>query len=132
MTGTALAIARIPFAAELGLLAGLAEFIPFVGPVLVAIPALLIALSEGTDKFLLVLALMLAIQFIEGNVLQPIVQRKAIELPPVVMLTSMAILGAAFGLVGLFVAAPLVACILVLVEDWYLKRVLKAQDRLLE
>ena len=48
------------------------------------------------------------------------------------MLTSMAILGAAFGLVGLFVAAPLVACILVLVEDWYLKRVLKAQDRLLE
>ena len=132
MTGTALAIARIPFAAELGLLAGLAEFIPFVGPVLVAIPALLIALSEGTDKFLLVLALMLAIQFIEGNVLQPIVQRKAIELPPVVMLTSMAILGAAFGLVGLFVAAPLVACILVLVEDWYLKRVLKTQDRLLE
>jgi predicted PurR-regulated permease PerM len=132
LTGTALAIAGVPFAAELGLLAGLAEFIPFVGPILVAIPALLIGLSEGTDKFLIVLAIVLVIQFLEGNVLQPIVQRKAIELPPVVMLTSMAILGAAFGLLGLFVAAPLVACALVLVEDWYLKRVLNTTDRLLE
>lgn len=132
LTGTALAIAGIPFAAELGMLAGLAEFIPFVGPILVAIPALLIGLSEGTDKFLIVLGIVLTIQFLEGNVLQPLVQRKAIELPPVVMLTSMAVLGAAFGLLGLFVAAPLVACMLVLVEEWYLKRVLKTQDRLLE
>ena len=132
LTGSALAIAGIPFAAELGLLAGLLEFIPFVGPILVAIPALLIALSEGTNKFLLVLAIILVIQFLEGNVLQPLVQRKAIELPPVVTLTSMAILGAAFGLLGLFVAAPVVACILVLVEEWYLKRILQTRDRLLE
>lgn len=132
LTGTALAIAGIPFAAELGFLAGLAEFIPFVGPIIVAVPALLIGMSEGTDKFLIVLAIVLGVQFIEGNVLQPLVQRKAIELPPVVMLTSMAILGAAFGLLGLFVAAPLVACILVLVEEWYLKRVLRTRDRLLE
>jgi predicted PurR-regulated permease PerM len=132
LTGTALAIAGIPFAAELGLLAGLAEFIPFVGPVLVSIPALLMGFSQGTNKFLLVLVMVPAIQFVEGNILQPIVQRKAIELPPVVMLASMAILGAAFGLLGLFVAAPLVACVLVLIEEWYLKRVLHTHDRLLE
>lgn len=132
LTGTALALAGVPFAAELGLLAGLAEFIPFVGPILIAIPALLMGLSEGTDKFLIVLAIVIGIQFFEGNVLQPLVQRKAIELPPVVMLTSMAIMGAAFGLLGLFVAAPLVASILVLVEEWYLKRVLETKERLLE
>jgi predicted PurR-regulated permease PerM len=132
MTGVALAIAGIPFAIELGVLAGLGEFIPFVGPVLVSIPALLLGLSEGTDKFLIVVAIVLGIQMLEGNVIMPIVQRKAVELPPVVTLTSMIVLGGAFGLLGLFVAAPLVAVILVLIEEWYLKRYLRTQDNLLE
>jgi predicted PurR-regulated permease PerM len=132
MTGVAFAIAGIPFAIELGVLAGLGEFIPFVGPVLVSIPALLLGLSEGTDKFLIVVAIVLGIQLLEGNVIMPIVQRKAVELPPVVTLTSMIVLGGAFGLLGLFVAAPLVAVILVLIEEWYLKRYLHTQDNLLE
>jgi predicted PurR-regulated permease PerM len=132
MTGVALALIGVPFSLLLGLLAGFGEFIPFVGPLLVSIPALLLALSEGTDKFLIVIAVLLAIQMLEGNVIMPIVQRKAVQLPPVITLTSMIMLGGAFGLLGLFVAAPLVAMILVLTEEWYLKRYLGTDDKLLE
>jgi predicted PurR-regulated permease PerM len=132
MTGVALALIGIPFSLLLGLLAGLGEFIPFIGPLLVSIPALLLALSEGTDKFLIVIGVLLVIQLVEGNVIMPIVQRQAVQLPPVITLTSMIMLGGAFGLLGLFVAAPLVAMILVLIEEWYLKRYLGTDDKLLE
>lgn len=132
MTGVALALIGIPFSLLLGLLAGLGEFIPFIGPLLVSIPALLLALSEGTEKFLIVIGVLLVIQLVEGNVIMPIVQRQAVQLPPVITLTSMIMLGGAFGLLGLFVAAPLVAMILVLIEEWYLKRYLGTDDKLLE
>lgn len=132
ITGVALALVGIPFALELGILAGLGEFIPFIGPILVSIPALLLALSEGTNTFLMVLAIVLGVQFLEGNVIMPIVQRRAIQMPPVVTLSSMLILGGSFGLLGLFVAAPLVAIVLVLIEELYLKRFLRTTDKLLE
>lgn len=130
MTGVALAIAGIPFAAALGLIAGLAEFIPLAGPILASIPALLLAASEGTDKVLIVLGIFLVIQFLEGNVIMPIVQRKAVHLPPVVTLVALLVLGEAFGLLGMFVAAPLAAMVLVLVEEVYVRRVLQTDDQL--
>jgi predicted PurR-regulated permease PerM len=132
ITGVALKVAGIPFSLELGILSGLGEFIPFVGPLLVSIPALLLGLSEGVEKFLIVVAILLAVQFFEGNIIVPIVQRKAVDLPPVVTLTSMLLLGSALGLLGLFVAAPLVVVVLVVVEEWYLQRYLGTDDRLLE
>jgi predicted PurR-regulated permease PerM len=132
MTGVALALAGVPLALALGFLAGLGEFIPFVGPILVSIPALLFALSEGTTTFLVVLAIILTIQVLESNVIVPIVQRKAVHLPPAVTLTSMLFLGSIFGLLGLFVAAPLVAVVMVVVEEWHLKRNLGVQEALVE
>jgi predicted PurR-regulated permease PerM len=132
LTGVALAVAGVPLPVVLGILAGLGEFIPFVGPVLVSIPALLFAFSEGTDKFFIVVAIILGIQLLEGNVIMPIVQRKVVELPPVITLTSMLLLGGLFGLLGLFVAAPLVAMVLILIEEWHLKRYLGTDDSLLE
>jgi predicted PurR-regulated permease PerM len=132
LTGVALALVGIPLPLALGLLAGLGEFIPFIGPLLVSMPALLFALTESTNKFLLVLVIILVIQVLESNVIVPIVQRKVIHMPPVVTLTSMLFLGGMFGLLGLFVAAPLVATILVLVEEWHLKRYLRTKESLLD
>jgi predicted PurR-regulated permease PerM len=132
VTGVALAIADVPFAAALGIVAGLVEFIPVIGPIMSAIPALLLAFSEGLNKVLIVLAIFVGIQFFEGNILQPIVQKRAIDLPPVLTLVALLVFGGAFGLLGLFVAAPMTAAILVLVEDLYLKEYLGMKDRLLE
>lgn len=131
ITGVALGIAGIPFATALGIIAGLAEFIPIAGPILAAIPALLLAMTEGTDKLLIVLGIVAGIQFLEGNIIMPLVQRKAIDLPPVVTLVSLVIFGEAFGLLGMFVATPLAAVILILVEDLYLQRYLKTDEKLL-
>jgi predicted PurR-regulated permease PerM len=132
VTGVAVAIAGVPFALTLGILAGIFEFIPFIGPLISAIPALLLAFAGGMDKVLIVVAIFAAIQFMEGNVLQPIVQRRAIDLPPVVTLVALLVFGGAFGLLGMFVAAPLAAVILVLLEELYLHEYLQTSDRLLE
>src|SRR5690606_34343595 len=127
----ALAIAGVPFAAALGILAGFAEFIPIVGPLFAAIPALLVALSDGGNTFLVVLVIYLVIQFLEGNVIMPMVQRQAADLPPVITLLALLLLGGAFGLLGMFVAAPFAAMVMVLLEDVYLRHYLKTDDKLL-
>jgi predicted PurR-regulated permease PerM len=132
VTGVALAIVGIPSAVALAIVAGVFEFIPFIGPLMAAIPAVLLALAEGPDKVLMVIAIFVVIQFFEGNILQPVVQRRAIDLPPVVTLVALLVFGSAFGLLGMFVATPLAAVILVLVEEVYLKGYLKTEDRLLE
>ena len=129
--GISLAIAGIPYAAALGLLAGLGEFIPIVGAILGGVPALLLAISQGSQTFLIILVVFLVVQLLEGNVLTPIVQRKAIDLPPVITLVALLLLGGAFGLLGMFVAAPLSALVLVLVEDLYLQKYLGTDDRIL-
>ena len=131
ITGVALAIAGIPFATAIGLIAGFAEFIPILGPIIASIPALLLALSEGGDKFLIVLAIFVGIQFLEGNIIMPIVQRKAVDLPPVITLLALFLLGSSFGLLGMFVAAPFAALVMVLVEDLYLQKYLKTEEKLL-
>ena len=132
VTGVALAIAGVPFAAALGIVAAFAEFIPIIGPVIAAIPATLLAFSEGSDKGLIVIGIFVAIQFFESNILTPVVQKRAVDLPPVVTLVALLVFGGAFGLLGMFVAAPLAAVILVLVEEIYVRGYLGTDDRLLE
>jgi len=132
VTGGALAIAGVPFAAALGIVAAFLEFIPVIGPILSAAPAVLLAFAGGLNQVLIVLGIFVGIQFFEGNILQPIVQKRAIDLPPVLTLVALLVFGGAFGLLGLFVAAPMTAALLVLVEDLYLKEYLGTKDRLLE
>jgi predicted PurR-regulated permease PerM len=132
VTGVALAIAGVPFAAALGIVAALLEFFPVIGPILSAIPAVLLAFSGGLNQVLIVIAIFVGIQFFEGNILQPIVQKRAIDLPPILTLVALLVFGGAFGLLGLFVAAPMTAALLVLVDDLYLKEYLRTKDRLLE
>ncbi|MGZ9075463.1 MAG: AI-2E family transporter [Burkholderiaceae bacterium] len=86
LTTLGLWLIGVPSALALGLLAGLAEFVPIVGPTIAAIPALLIALTLGPDVLVWTLLLYLAIQQIEGNVIMPIVTRHAVDLPPALAL----------------------------------------------
>ena len=121
MTGLGLWLLGVPSALALGLLAGLLEFIPYLGPIISAIPALLLALTSGIDLALWTLALYTAVQQIEGNVIQPMVQRYAVHIPPALLLFSLIGVGVLFGPIGIFLAAPLTVVAFVLVKLLYVR-----------
>lgn len=108
-TWIGLSLLGVPLALILALVAGLLTFIPNFGPVLSAIPAVLLALPEGLTTVLGVIGLYVGVQVIESNFLSPLIERKAIALPPALTLVGQAALALLAGPLGLFVATPLVA-----------------------
>jgi predicted PurR-regulated permease PerM len=119
LTGVGLWLVGLPSAVALGLLAGLAEFVPFFGPVLAAIPGLLVAVVAGPDMVLWVLAVYLVVQQIENNVVTPLVQRRVVRLPPALTLFAAVAMTLLFGLLGLLLATPLTVLLFVLVNKLY-------------
>jgi predicted PurR-regulated permease PerM len=111
----------IPLALALGLIAFSLEFMPNIGPILAAIPALLIALTLGADKFLYVLLLYYVVQQMESYLLTPMVQRKAINMRPAMVLFVQIFLGMTFGVLGLAVATPLMAVAIVFIKRLYVE-----------
>ena len=97
----------------LGFIAGLLEFIPTVGPILSAVPALAMGFVDSPEKALYVLLAFWAIQFLENNFLIPFLMRGAMDLPPALTLVSQALMTLVFGFLGLMVAVPLTAATLV-------------------
>jgi predicted PurR-regulated permease PerM len=124
LTGVGLWLLGVPSAMVLGLLAGLLEFIPFAGPIISAIPAILIALAAGPDLALWVALLYVAVQQLEGALVQPLVQQYAVELPGVVLLFALIAFGTVFGAIGVILAAPLAVVTYVLVKRLYVQEAL--------
>jgi predicted PurR-regulated permease PerM len=124
LTGIGLELVHSPSALVLGLFAGLAEFIPIVGPVIGAAPALLTALSVGPHQVLWTALVFVVIQQLEGNAIQPFIQRRMVAVAPVVGLFGLAALGLLFGPIGLLLAAPLTVIIVVWVKALYVRDVL--------
>jgi predicted PurR-regulated permease PerM len=108
----------------LGVLVALFTFVPFLGPILAGIPVVLIGFAEGMQTGLLVLAFYLILQNVEGNVLTPMIQHRAVELPPALLISTQVLFGTLFGAVGLILAAPLAAVGLVAVNLLYIEGVL--------
>jgi predicted PurR-regulated permease PerM len=127
LTGIGLWLIGMQSALTLGLLAGVLEFIPFAGPIIAAVPAVLLALAVSPDLALWVVLLYLAVQQFEGNVLTPLVQQYAVEIPGVVMLFSLLAFGALFGTLGIVLAAPLAVVAYVLVKRLYVIETLHTQ-----
>jgi predicted PurR-regulated permease PerM len=111
-------------ALALGLLAGLLTFIPFLGPVIAAVIAVLVSLSDGVLTAAWVALLYVGIQTVEG-MLEPLVQQKAVYLPPVLLLVAQLALGVLVGLVGVVLATPLAAALMVMVQMLYVEDVLQ-------
>jgi len=111
-SGIGLACLGVPLAMALGVVAGLCNFIPYIGAILGAIPAVLIALSQGTRTGLMVAGLYCVIQFLEGNVLAPFIQRHAVHMPPALAILSQTVFGTILGVPGLILASPLTAALL--------------------
>lgn len=112
MVGTLVALGTwvlgVPAAGALGLFAGAVEFIPIAGPVVSAIPALLLAMMVGVDTAGWTLLLFVAIQQLEGNVIVPLLQQSAINIPPMVTLFALLVTGIIFGPLGVVLATPIV------------------------
>lgn len=119
LTFTGLTLLGMNLAGILAAIAALLGFIPILGPIIAAVPALLLAFGEGWTMVLWVAGLYLAIQVLEGDVVTPLVQSRAIRLPPGVILLAQIILMSLFGLLGLALAAPFAAVLLVLVSRIY-------------
>jgi predicted PurR-regulated permease PerM len=119
LTGLGLWALGMPSALVLGLIAGLLEFIPFAGPIIASIPAILLALAVSPELALWVVLLYVVIQQFEGNVLTPLVQQYAVDLPGAVLLFSLIGFGTLFGTLGVILAAPLAVVTLVLVKRLY-------------
>lgn len=124
LTGFGLWLIGVPAALTLGLVAGLLEFIPFIGPILAAIPAILLALLIDPITALWVAGLYLVVQQMEGNVISPIVQHRAVDLPPALLLFSLVALGLVFGILGVLLAEPLTVALFVLVKRLYVRETL--------
>ena len=119
LTGLGLWALGMPSAFTLGLIAGVLEFIPFAGPIIAAVPAILLAFAVGPELALWVTLLYLLVQQFEGNVLTPLVQQYAVDLPGAVLLFSLIGFGTLFGTLGVILAAPLAVVTMVLVKRLY-------------
>ena len=129
LTGIGLALLGAPFAVALGLLAGFMEFVPYIGPFVAAVPAILVGFSESPQLALWIALLFLAVQSIESYVLAPLVQHKAVYLPPAVILFSQVLMGVIVGALGVAVATPLAAVAMVVISMLYVEDVLGERSR---
>lgn len=126
-TAIGLAVLGVPLAATIGVIAGVLAFIPFFGPIASGVLAVLLAFMQGPQQALYVAVLCVAIQQVEGNLLMPLVQRWAVNLPAVLGIIAAVIFGLLFGLAGVILATPLMVVLMVLVEKLYVEAVLEAE-----
>jgi predicted PurR-regulated permease PerM len=117
--GIVLTLLGMPGALLLALQAAVLNFIPYLGPFLAAIPIFLTALPLGLSMILWVMGAYLVIQILEGYLLTPIIQKRAVDLPPVLTLASLMLFGALFGGPGIAMATPILAAVRVAVLRLY-------------
>lgn len=124
MTVAGLFLIGAPHAPLLGLLAGALSFVPYLGPVLAAVPAVLVGLAEDPGLALWIGVLYFGIQLVESNLITPLIQVRAVSLPPAALLAAQLFMGVLFGLLGVLVATPVTVAAIVAVQTLYVQDVL--------
>jgi predicted PurR-regulated permease PerM len=127
-TGTAYFLLGVPGALLLGLIAALTEAIPIVGPLLGAIPAVLVASTVSPQLALIVAGVYVVIQLIEGSVLVPLVMRNTIGISPLLVMVSLLVGAAVGGLLGALLAVPIVASAEIILSQLQAREKPVAQD----
>jgi predicted PurR-regulated permease PerM len=121
LIGAGLLLLGAPFPFALALLAGLMEFVPYIGPFLAAVPAVMVGFAEGPELALYIAALFIGVQLVESYVLAPLVQQRAVHLPPAAILFAQVLMGAIVGALGVAVATPLAAAVMVAIGMLYVE-----------
>jgi predicted PurR-regulated permease PerM len=119
MTVIALIVIGIPDPVALALIAGIAEIVPYIGPFISAVPALLVAFTLGLWPALWTGAVYLVVHMIEGYLAAPLVERRFVTIPPALILLGLVAAEVIFGTAGVILAAPLTAVVFVLVKMHY-------------
>lgn len=128
LTGIGLYLLNIPLALSLAIIATFLAFIPNVGPIIALIPALLIAFVKGEEYVFYTFLLYVVIQIVESNIITPLIQREAISLPMALILIAQVILGLFTGYLGLILATPIMAVLLFLIDNIYIKKYLENKN----
>ena len=117
-----LSLIGVPFALLIGIFSGMISFIPYLGALIsIVIPVLLALISDPFTVIWVILAFVI-IQQTEGNILQPIVMSRAVDLHPALVVFAILVMGTLFGLIGVFLAVPLVAALQVLVRELWVQK----------
>jgi predicted PurR-regulated permease PerM len=124
---TLLWVLGVPGALFLGIQAGVLGFIPYLGPLVAAIPIALAVMPMGVFWLTTILLLYATIQIIEGYLLTPLIHQQAVSLPPLLTLSSLLVMGALFGLPGVILSTPLIAAGRVAVLRLYIERWLEVE-----
>ena len=119
LTALGLYLLHVPLAVVLGVIAALFTFIPNLGPILAAAPAVLLGFAVSPIQGAYVAALYVGVQVIEGNVTTPMIQQYTIALPPALIIAAQLLMAGAFGLLGLALATPLLAVAITLTQLLY-------------
>jgi predicted PurR-regulated permease PerM len=114
----------VPLALPMGLVIAVLEFVPIIGPIVGTIPVVLLALTVGPDTALWVFFIYFAAQFIEGNILVPLILQKTVELPPVITVTTQILFGIFAGTLGVLLATPIAAVVMVFIQVVYIRNLL--------
>ncbi len=130
LTAIGLKLIGVPSWLSLALLSALLEFIPFIGPIVAAVPAVLLALAFSPQAAAWTALLYLVVQQIEGNVIEPLVQQRAVSIPPALLLFAMVACALLFGISGVVLGAPLTVVLYVLVKQLYVREVLNTDTPL--
>ncbi|MBO1076566.1 AI-2E family transporter [Roseomonas marmotae] len=117
----------IPLALLLGMIAALLTFIPNIGPVIAAVPAVLLGLDSGATGAFSVIGLYLAVQSVESYLITPYVQKRSVDLPPALTIMAQVAMGTLFGIMGLALATPLAAVGMMLVHRLYVEDYLEQE-----
>lgn len=120
-TGLGVWALGVPLALPLAVLAGVLSYIPNIGPVLTLVPASLLALPQGWQVSVGVVAIYTAVQFVESYLLEPIIERWSVRVPPAVLIVMQALLGVLLGFFGVALASPIVAVLMVVVRRLYVE-----------
>ncbi|MGI8431906.1 MAG: AI-2E family transporter [Chthoniobacterales bacterium] len=124
LTWLALWLAGVPLALVLGIIAGLLLFVPYLGAILAAIPAMLVGLIESPAKALWIGVIYVGVHVFEGYCVTPFVQKRAVSLPPALLLSVQVLASALFGTIGVIFSTPLAVVGVVLLQTLYLHDVL--------
>ncbi len=130
LTAVGLLIVGLPLAWTLGIIAGLLAFVPYIGPILSVIPAVLVALAEDPALVGPVLLVYLIVQTVESYLLTPLIQKKAVAIPPALLISVQVLLGVLIGSMGVMLATPLTVTVIVLIQLLYIEDVLGESVRI--
>ncbi|MBV8199822.1 MAG: AI-2E family transporter, partial [Acidobacteria bacterium] len=124
MVSITLRLLGVEAALSLGIIAGVLEFIPTIGPILSALPAIAMGFLVSPEKALAVAIAFTMVEMVEGHVLIPMLMKRGMNLPPLITILGQAVMGVVFGFLGLLVAVPLVAAVLTAVKMLYVNDVM--------